>query len=64
MQGINGMILDENNGEVFIKSPGNKILVYDLYGSFKRCLNIDREVSSVFDYDKSNLIGYDMCGLS
>lgn len=57
---INGMILDENNGEVFIKSPGNKILVYDLYGSFKRCLNIDREVSSVFDYDKSNLIGYDM----
>lgn len=57
---INGIILDENNGEVFIKSPGNKILVYDLYGSFKRCLNIDREVSSVFDYDKSNLIGYDM----
>lgn len=41
-------------------SPGNKILVYDLYGEYKRCLKLDREVSSVFDYDKSNLIGYDM----
>ena len=58
--GINGIILDESNDEIFVMSPGNKILVYDLYGEFKRCLNLDREVSSVFDYDKSNLIGYDM----
>ena len=57
---INGMILDESNGEIFVKSPGNKILVYDLYGNFKRCLNLDREVSSLFDYDKHSLIGYDM----
>ena len=57
---INGMILDESNSEIFVISMGNKILVYDLYGQFKRCLNLDREVSSVFDYDKSNLIGYDM----
>ena len=58
--GINGVILDESNDEIFVMSPGNKILVYDLYGEFKRCLNLDREISSVFDYDKSNLIGYDM----
>ena len=58
--GINGIILDESNDEIFVMSPGNKILVYDLYGEFKRCLNLDREVSSVFDYDKSDLIGYDM----
>ena len=57
---INGMILDESNDEIFVMSLGNKILVYDLYGQFKRCLNLDREVSSVLDYDKSNLIGYDM----
>ena len=57
---INDMILDESNGEIFVESPGNKILVYDLYGSFKRVLNLDREVSSVFNYDKHNLICYDM----
>ena len=57
---INEIILDESNGEMFVKSLGNKILVYDLYGKFKRCLSLGREVSSVFDYDKDNLICYDM----
>lgn len=57
---INEIILDESNGEIFVKSQGNKIVVYDLYGTFKRSLNLDREVSSVYDYDKSNLICYDM----
>ena len=57
---INEIILDESNGEMFVKSLGNKILVYDLYGKFKRCLNLGCEVSSVFDYDKDNLICYDM----
>lgn len=57
---INEIILDENNDEIFVKTMGNKILVYDLYGKFKRCLNPGREVSSIFDYDKDNLIGYDM----
>ncbi|MDR0431110.1 MAG: 6-bladed beta-propeller [Tannerellaceae bacterium] len=56
----NGIILDEANGELFVKSPANKILVYDIYGNFKRCLNFSRELSSVFDYDKDNLICYDM----
>ena len=41
---INEIILDENNGEIFVKSPGNKILVYDLYGKFKGCLILDRLV--------------------
>lgn len=57
---INEVILDENNGEIFVKSQGDKILVYDLYGTFKRSLNLGREVSSVLDYDKDNLICYDM----
>lgn len=57
---INEIILDESNGEMFVTSPGNKILVYDLDGKFKRCLNLGQEVASMFDYDKSNLIGYDM----
>jgi hypothetical protein len=56
----NDIILDEANGEIFVKSPGNKILVYDSYGNFKRCLKFGQELSSVFDFDKDHLIGYDM----
>ena len=59
---LNGITLDEANGEIFVKSPANKILVYDLYGKFKRCLNFSKDVSysDIFDYDKDNLICYDM----
>lgn len=57
---IQGIILDEANGEIFVKTLGNKILVYDLSGGFKCCLNLGREVSSVLDYDKDHLICYDM----
>jgi len=57
---INEIVLDESNGEIFVYALGNKILVYDLYGRFKRCFNLGREVSSIFDYDKYNLICYDM----
>ena len=57
---INEIVLDESNGEIFVKSQGNKIVVYDLYGTFIRYLDLDRDVSSVFDYDKYNLICYDM----
>ncbi|MDR2816273.1 MAG: 6-bladed beta-propeller [Proteiniphilum sp.] len=56
----NDIILDEAKGEIFVKSPGNKILVYDFYGNFKRCLKFSQELSSVFDFDKDHLIGYDM----
>lgn len=57
---IRGIVLDEENSEIFVYSFGNKILVYDLYGKFKRRLNLNQEVSSVFDYDENNLICYDM----
>ncbi|MDR1403122.1 MAG: 6-bladed beta-propeller [Tannerellaceae bacterium] len=57
---INELILDESKGEIFVKSPGNRILAYDLYGRFKRRLDLDWEVSSIFDYDDYNLICYDM----
>lgn len=57
---INSIILDESNDEIFVKSLGNKILVYDLFGKFKRCLDLGRDVSSIYDYDKHNLICYDM----
>ena len=57
---INGIILDEVNGEILVKSLSNKILVYDLYGKFKRLLNLSQEVADIFDYDKDNLICYDM----
>ena len=49
---INEIILDENNGEIFVKSPGNKILVYDLYGITrrgKRLETIQGEVTSPID---------------
>ncbi len=58
--GINEIILDEANSEIFVKSLGHKISVYDLYGNFKRCLNLGIEIKSIYDYDKNNLIGYDM----
>lgn len=54
------IVLDESNGEIFVMSQGNRILVYDLNGEFKRSLNVDREVSAMYDYDKHNLISYDM----
>ena len=57
---IREIVLDEENSEIFVYSFGNKILVYDLYGKFKRRLNLNQEVSSVFDYDENNLICYDM----
>ena len=55
-----GIILDEANGEIFVKSPPNKYLVYDLYGQFKRSLDFSRDVSSVTDFDKDNFIYYDI----
>ena len=59
----NEIALDEAHGEIFINSEAShKILVYDLYGTFKRCLSFSKDVSYtyIFDYDKDNLIGYDM----
>lgn len=43
-----------------VKSPGNKILAYDLNGEFKRCLNLGKDISSIFDCGKHNLFCYNM----
>lgn len=54
-------VLDEDNGEIFINSS-KKILVYDLFGNFKRSFNTagGADYMDLFNYDKDNLICYDM----
>ena len=57
ISGVANIILDEANGEMFVTSTTGKILVYDLYGIFKR--NFIFSNYDVFEYDKDNLICYD-----
>ena len=60
---INGIILDENNDEMFVNcAAAKKIYVYDLSGNFKRSFAHpkDTEYMDVLNYDKDNLICYDM----
>lgn len=55
------IILDENTNELFIlDSSARKIVVYDLYGNFKRSFKfVDTGYYfSLFDYDRNNLICY------
>lgn len=54
-------VLDEDNEEIFVNSS-KKILVYDLYGNFKRSFNTvgGADYMDIFNYDKNNLICYDM----
>ena len=59
------VVLDEKNEELFVNdSYATKIKVYDLEGNFKRSFNQKSEKKSfyvdMFDYDKENLICYDM----
>jgi len=64
---LNEIILDEDRNEIFINSVGaKKILVYDLYGSFKRSFRHPENArySPVFNYDRDNLICYDYSGAS
>lgn len=73
---ILGMVLDEKNEEIFINSHHTqRILVYDLYGNYKRTLKhqvgkgslesnpYSSDLSSfyweVYNYDDNNLICYD-----
>ncbi|MDR2921285.1 MAG: 6-bladed beta-propeller [Tannerella sp.] len=62
---ILGITLDENNNEMFINDIfARKILVYDLYGNFKRSLKHKEDAGSIFyidifNYDKDHLICYD-----
>lgn len=60
---INGIVLDEDRNELFVNyTSGNKILVYDLSGNFKRSLPHTQgsECLDVFNFDKDHLIRYDM----
>lgn len=62
---INAIVLDENNNELFVNCASmNKILVYDLYGNFKRSFGhtADTQYLEIFNYDADNLIRYDISG--
>ncbi len=62
---IFNITLDEDNGEMFINDiPAKKILVYDLYGKYKRNFKHKEGTGSlfytdIFNYDKDHLICYD-----
>jgi hypothetical protein len=60
---INGIVWDEDNNEMFVNnSSAKKILVYDLYGNFKRSFEHteDAQYLDVFNYDTDHLIRYDI----
>jgi hypothetical protein len=55
------IILDEDNGEMFVAdAPAREILVYDLYGSFKRSFKFEDTgyYRFIYNYDRDNLICY------
>ncbi len=68
---INGLItFDEDNGEMFVQDPAiNNILVYDLFGNFKRRIkHTEKEYDSsmfgirfdpIYNFDQNNLICHD-----
>ena len=57
------MILDEDNAEMFVNnSSTKKILVYDLYGNFKRSFKYKNELirhDFIFQYDLDYLIAHE-----
>ncbi len=58
---LTDIVLDEENNELFINSfSTKKILVYDLFGNFKRSFNHTEDIryTDVFNYDTNNLICY------
>ena len=60
---INEIVLDENNSELFVNCASTKkIFVYDLSGRFKRSLKHTEgaQYLDIFNYDRDNLIRYDM----
>lgn len=60
--GILTLALDEENGEIFINNHYSKsILVYDLYGNFKRRISYkdglnDLFYTNIYNYDNQNLL--------
>lgn len=63
--GLFNITLDEDNEEMFVNDIfAKKILVYDLYGTFKRSFKQKEGIGSqfyidIFNYDRENLICYD-----
>jgi hypothetical protein len=56
---ISGIVLDEDNDEMFvIDNPASRIMVYDLYGKFKRTLRHKEgaRYANVYNFNKENLI--------
>ena len=55
---ISAVILDEDNGELFVIDLFNRILVYDLSGGFKRSFNSKEStrLSHPYNYDNDNFI--------
>jgi hypothetical protein len=58
---LTDIVLDEQNNELFVNClTSKKILVYDLFGNFKRSFNHaeDTRYVNVFNYDTDHLICY------
>lgn len=56
---ILGVVLDEDKGEIFVNDVfTSKIMVYDLYGNFKRSIRHNEGFRSdnIYNFDKENLI--------
>jgi hypothetical protein len=59
---IDRVTLDEENGEIFVTVTfQKKIIVYDLFGNFKRILPFNEKTSydKIYNFDKENLIRED-----
>ena len=53
--------LDEENGEIFVRDDARRILVYDLYGNFRRRFELIGDTGfyrCIFNYDPNNLLVY------
>jgi len=60
---ISGVILDEDNSEIFVNNmSANRIMVYDLYGNFKRSLRYNEGVRHqyFFNFDRESIICEDL----
>jgi hypothetical protein len=57
---ITELVLDEENSEIFVINLGQKILVYDLHGNYKRSFKATGAESHIntYNYDRDHLITY------
>jgi len=56
---LNNLTADYESGEIFIQG-GERILVYDMQGGFKRVFELPgSSISAIFTFDRGNLICYD-----